>query len=204
MDDPEVLARFTKRYANNDVPWDAELPPPEVIDLVARLEPGAALDLGCGYGRTAIYLAQNGWVVDGVDFVETAVQEARRRAQLVHVDQNVTFHVGSVANLHFLQKRYDCAVDVGCFHALNPAQQQAYHDELCRLLKPAAIYLLFARLRDEQASLTDENTPPGTVEADLHRLFADSFSLQSMSMGETKMPDQPAWKSGWFEFVKNE
>ncbi len=203
MDDPEILARFTERYAQGDVPWDAELPPPEVIDLVARLEPGAALDLGCGYGRTAIYLAQKGWMVDGVDFVESAIAEARRRARLVHVDQNVTFHVGSVADLHFLQKKYDCAVDVGCFHALNPVQQQAYHDELIRLLKPAATYLLFARLRDEQVSPEDEDAPPGTVEADLRRLFADGFSLKSMSMGETKMPDKPAWRSGWFEFVKN-
>lgn len=202
MDDPEVLARFTERYANGDVPWDAELPPPEVIDLVARLEPGAALDVGCGYGRTAIYLAQNGWVVDGVDFVETAVIEAHRRARQAGVAQNITFHVGSVADLHFLQIAYDCAVDVGCFHALSPAQQQAYHAELLRLLKPGATYLLFARLRDERPPAEEESAPPGISEADLHTLFVAGFSLQSRILGETNMPEQPTWRSGWFEFIK--
>jgi SAM-dependent methyltransferase len=48
-------------------------------DELAGLEPGRALDLGCGAGRTAIWLAEHGWQVTGVDFSEVALGLARGR-----------------------------------------------------------------------------------------------------------------------------
>lgn len=44
------------------------------------LQPGMALDLACGLGRNAIWLAERGWAVTAVDFSEVAVAEAERRA----------------------------------------------------------------------------------------------------------------------------
>ena len=45
------------------------------------LAQGRALDVGCGSGRDAVYLAKHGWHVTGVDFAETGLNAARRRAQ---------------------------------------------------------------------------------------------------------------------------
>lgn len=87
----ESLARFTERYTNGQVPWDDSLPPPEVQALVATLPPGRALDLGCGYGRTAIYLAQHGWQVDAIDFVPQAIAEAEKRAMAAGVAPKFSF-----------------------------------------------------------------------------------------------------------------
>jgi SAM-dependent methyltransferase len=50
-----------------------------VGDELAGLEPGRALDLGCGAGRTAIWLAERGWEVTGVDFSGVALGQARER-----------------------------------------------------------------------------------------------------------------------------
>jgi len=46
---------------------------------LADLEPGRALDLGCGAGRTAIWLAERGWQVTGVDFSDVALAQAREK-----------------------------------------------------------------------------------------------------------------------------
>jgi len=158
------------------------------------------LDLGCGYGRTAIYLARQGWEVDGIDFVPLAIAEARSRARRAGLINNkVQFHNASVADLHFLQAPYDLAVDIGCLHALGPEDQAGYEASLKRLLRPGAWYLLFARLQDEEA-VEDPDGPRGIAEETVRRLFSENFLLQKDTPGWTEVEDGPAWKSGWFWF----
>ena len=196
MDD--TYQRLRRRYETGDVPWDAELPPPEVMALVEKLSPGRALDLGCGYGRTGIYLAQRGWHVDGVDFVELALEEAERRAAAAGVE--VTFHQSSVTDLGFLSGPYDLAVDVGCGHALDEAGLRAYREELRRLLRPGAIFLFFARTRGGENGPPGEegDGPRGLDEPLFRRLFARGFTLYRYERGLTEMDDGSSWQSAWF------
>ncbi len=73
------------RYEAADLVWSAEpnlfLPP-----LVRNLTPGRALDLACGEGRNAIWLAQQGWSVTGVDFSPVAIDKARKITRDASVD----------------------------------------------------------------------------------------------------------------------
>jgi SAM-dependent methyltransferase len=193
----ESLVRFTERYTNGQVPWDDVLPPPEVQDLVASLPRRRALDLGCGYGRTSIYLAQQGWQVDGVDFVPQAITEAKRRAEKAGAAERIQFHVGSVADLHFVSGLYDLAIDVGCMHSLSAPLQVAYRNELLRLLRPGAAYLLFARLRNPEDDPADG--PGGINEVALRALFAP-LKLQKSELGVTEGEDY-SWRSGWFWYL---
>lgn len=193
MDDS--YQRLRERYETGDVPWDAEQPPPEVIALVETLPPGRALDLGCGYGRTAIYLARRGWQVDGVDFIELALEEAERRAATAGAE--VSFHHGSVTDLGFLDGPYDLAVDVGCGHGLDESGLRAYRDELHRLLRPGAVFLFFARVRDA-APAEGGDGPRGLDEPLFRRLFAEGFSLYRYEQGLTEMDDGSSWRSAWF------
>jgi SAM-dependent methyltransferase len=55
-------------------------PDPTVVAEVEGLQPGRALDLGCGQGRNAAWLAQRGWDVTGVDFSDVALEAARLAA----------------------------------------------------------------------------------------------------------------------------
>ncbi|WP_420642976.1 class I SAM-dependent methyltransferase [Candidatus Leptofilum sp.] len=194
----ERLTRFTERYTSGEVPWDDVLPPPEVQELVSTLPPGRALDLGCGYGRTAIYLAQHGWQVEGIDFVPQAIEEANRRAAAQGVAGQIQFHVASVADLGFLNGRYDLAIDIGCMHSLSLELQTAYRDELLRLLQPAAAYLLFARLQHPDEEPSDGHR--GIDESELKRLFTP-FKLQKSEIGVTEGADYK-WQSGWFWYVR--
>ncbi|WP_225830454.1 class I SAM-dependent methyltransferase [Streptomyces sp. NK08204] len=82
-DDSRV--RWTRRYAG-DVPEWMLVPHPVVIGELNELDPSAhpadaALDLGAGAGRHALWLAARGWRVTAVDFVVDALHVAERRAR---------------------------------------------------------------------------------------------------------------------------
>ncbi len=197
--------RLRARYLAGDVPWDDSLPPPEVIDYISSQMPGMALDLGCGFGRASIYMANHGWQVDAVDFVPEAIVEAKKRAAEASVE--VHFHLAKVTSLNFLSGPYDFALDVGCGHALDQTELRYYRDQLCRLLPQGAIFLIFARLREEETRTGCEDLadgPPALNEGDLIRLFETGFILEWSERGTTDVPDQPTWTSGWFRFRRSD
>jgi SAM-dependent methyltransferase len=70
---------WDRRYAEPRLVWSAE-PNRFVVEEVAALPPGRALDLACGEGRNAIWLAGRGWDVTGVDFSGVAIAKARAMA----------------------------------------------------------------------------------------------------------------------------
>lgn len=187
------------RYAEGSVPWDHELPPPEVIDTFGQMTPGRMLDLGSGLGRAAIYLAGQGWEVDGVDFVAEAVAETRTRVATAGVAERVHLHVGSVTRLDFLRGPFDAAVDVGCAHSLDDDDLTLYADEVTRLLRPGGLYLLFTRLRAADAEPTTEG-PPGLVESFIRSTFEAAFDLERVEHGTTQVGDRPTYTSAWFWF----
>jgi len=73
------------RYAGVENLWAAK-PNRFLVAEVADLEPGRALDLACGEGQNAIWLATLGWQVTGVDYSEVAIAKARGRAERDGVD----------------------------------------------------------------------------------------------------------------------
>ena len=81
------------RYEEKELVWSAEpnlfLPP-----IVETLDIGTAIDLACGEGRNAIWLARNGWDVTGVDFSAVGIEKARELA----IDTSVDWLVADVTN----------------------------------------------------------------------------------------------------------
>jgi trans-aconitate methyltransferase len=78
------------RYQESPKRWSGN-PNATLVDVVAPLTPGRAVDLGCGEGADAIWLARQGWTVLGVDISPTAVTRARGAALEAGVDGRVTF-----------------------------------------------------------------------------------------------------------------
>ena len=83
---------WDRRYREKALVWSAE-PNRFLVEEVAELAPGRALDLGAGEGRNAVWLAERGWRVTAVDFSEVALEKARRIAaergvgiETVHAD----------------------------------------------------------------------------------------------------------------------
>lgn len=91
-------ADWDRRYAEKPLYWGAG-PNRFVAGEVSGLVPGRALDLACGEGRNAVWLAEQGWEVTGIDFSPVAIDKARAlgtergvHVELV-VDDVVTCHL---------------------------------------------------------------------------------------------------------------
>jgi SAM-dependent methyltransferase len=85
--------QWDERYRVDELIWKAE-PNRFLVEEVAGLAPGRALDLACGEGRNALWLAGKGWQVTAVDFSAVGLEKARRLAserglELVLVEADV-------------------------------------------------------------------------------------------------------------------
>ncbi len=84
---PPVLdeAFWEERYASSRALWSGD-PNPQLVAEAEGLTPGRALDVGCGEGRDAIWLAGRGWEVTGIDISTTALARARGHAEEAGAD----------------------------------------------------------------------------------------------------------------------
>ena len=121
------------------IPFFVNRPDENLVEYVDRgLIPAESrvLELGCGPGRNATYLAGKGCQVDAVDLSPAAIAWARERAREAGVD--VRFHRGDVFELTRteLVGPYDFVYDSGCFHHLPPHRRVSYLELLRRVLAP--------------------------------------------------------------------
>src|SRR5215470_179742 len=88
------------------------------------LTPGRVLELGCGNGRNATYLASLGCSVDAIDFSARAIEWAQDRAEQTGVPVN--FQCCSIFDAALTAGAYDLVYDCGCFHHLPPHRRKDY------------------------------------------------------------------------------
>mmetsp|Transcript_18474 Transcript_18474/g.8621 ORF Transcript_18474/g.8621 Transcript_18474/m.8621 type:complete len:84 (+) Transcript_18474:301-552(+) len=76
-----VESRFEKMYKTGDIPWDLGRPDFNLINIVTKspIPKSRALDIGCGTGDNAIWLAQKGFIVTGCDCSEIAIEESIKK-----------------------------------------------------------------------------------------------------------------------------
>lgn len=112
--------------------------------------PGRALDLGCGPGRNALYLASHGFSVDAVDLSPTALRWAEERARAAGAA--VRFHHADAFAPGVLEGPYDLIYDSGCFHHLPPHRRVSYRALLERALAPGGHFALVCFAAGEMGS----------------------------------------------------
>jgi SAM-dependent methyltransferase len=133
---------FHRQYAGGDAPWDIGEPQPEMVALEDAGTFGPrVLDVGCGTGETALFLASRGHDVTGVDAVPAAIATAQQRATERHLD--MCFRAADVLEvLPELIGKFHAVVDVGFFHALSDEQRTDFADKLAEKLAPGGVYAM--------------------------------------------------------------
>jgi ubiquinone/menaquinone biosynthesis C-methylase UbiE len=160
-----------------ELPWFSRSPFPAVRRAAAQkmFKSGArVLDIGCGAGTNALFLASSGYRVSGVDLAPGAVRAAQRRAEKAGL--SVDFRVGDVMQLPFPSRTFLGLTDVGCFHTVPIRLRPAYAGEAARVLAPGGKFLLCWVAREYTRSFGPPHRP--SVE-EVARVFERQFLIRS-------------------------
>lgn len=176
--------------------WDTNQVPPEVTQAFqsGTLPPGAALDLGCGTGTNVIYMAKQGRQSIGIDFVPQAIAKAKAKSQEAGVSTRTRFITADVTRIKELNlPQCVFALDMGCFHGLNPEGQLKYAQCLAEILIPEGRYLLYALEPHKDAGVTF-----GITAKRVKSVFSPWFHFDLIEPGSF-------WerKSNWFWMRRN-
>jgi SAM-dependent methyltransferase len=125
---------------NRKVPFFADMPDENLVEYMTKgiLLNGKVLELGCGPGRNAFYLAGEGFKVDAVDSSEEAINWAKERAE--EKGRNINFIKKDIFLLKHEESHYDFVYDSGCFHHIPPHRRSNYLTLIERALKPGLGY----------------------------------------------------------------
>jgi SAM-dependent methyltransferase len=171
MSDP---TRWDERYAKGDIPWDTGEPSSELLRVVAEvgIRPCRAVELGCGTGANAVWLARQGFDVSALDLSPLAIERARQRADEVGV--RVGFVVADVLTPHpDLAGPFDFFFDRGCYHVVRRENVAAYLETLRRLTRPGALGLVLAG----NAREPHDPGPPVVTEEQIRAELGELFDI---------------------------
>jgi SAM-dependent methyltransferase len=128
-------------YASGELPWDTGVPDEHLVTLVERggVKPGRALEVGCGTGTNALWLAAHGFDVVGVDVSPLAIEKARGKAAGA---PRCRFDVVDFLEASPAGGPFDFVFDRGCFHVFDDAAvRDKFAVRVAALLAPGGQWL---------------------------------------------------------------
>jgi len=172
-----------------EIPWNLESPPDFLVELVesGRIPPCSAVDLGCGAGNYAVWLAARGFHVTGVDISPKAVELAQQLA--VKKDVTCRFLAADLlGNLTELENSFDFAYDWEVLHHVFPDSRGRYVANVHRILRRGARYLSVCFSENDPSFGRKgkyRKTPLGTTlyfssEQELRDLFEPIFVVEEL------------------------
>jgi 2-polyprenyl-3-methyl-5-hydroxy-6-metoxy-1,4-benzoquinol methylase len=111
---------FAKAYADK-APWDIGKPQPAFVDSADQIS-GSVLDAGCGTGENALFFAQRGRRVTGIDYLDEPIKRAKQKA--AERGLTASFLVMDALALKDLPQVFDNVIDCGLFHVFSDADRK--------------------------------------------------------------------------------
>jgi SAM-dependent methyltransferase len=165
---------WDERYKSGDTPWDSGRPSEEMVRVLAEtnIVPCRAVELGCGTGTNAVWLAQRGFDVTAIDISPLALAQAQRRAADAGV--RVRFLQANVlAPSPELTGPFDFLFDRGCYHVVRRDHVDAFLTTLRHITRRGSMGLVLAG----NAKEPHDPGPPVVSEAELRAELASVFEI---------------------------
>lgn len=117
--------RFEERYQSGDLPWDIARPDRNLIETLDAFEiqPGRAIDIGCGTGDNVFWLMKKGFNAAGMDYSETAIKQAKEKAAARNLFPDL--FVSDILTKPIPGGPYQFAFDRGCFHSFSEDEERS-------------------------------------------------------------------------------
>ncbi len=136
------------------------------------MKPGRVLDVGCGTGENALFLARNGFTVFGIDLARGAIKSARAKA--VERGVKATFEVGNALATGFEKDYFDNVIDSGLFHTFEDQYRPVYVAEIARVLRRRGKYFMLC-FNDKEP--TDWGGPRRVTREEIEETFSPRFDI---------------------------
>jgi 2-polyprenyl-3-methyl-5-hydroxy-6-metoxy-1,4-benzoquinol methylase len=175
-------------------PWDIGRPQKEFVDLVRRGEiHGSVLDIGCGTGEHALFFAEEGFEVWGIDSAPKAIEKAKEKADERKLD--VHFSVLNALELTKLGRKFNTATDSGLFHTLSDEDRPLFAKSLADILAPGGTYFMLCFSDLEPAGYG----PRRITQQEIRDTFCDGWRINyirpAIFESRTRVDGPRAWLS---------
>ena len=189
------MDKIYRKTPLNEIPWNIDVPPHQLVELVdsRKVKPCKTIDLGCGIGNSAVYLASRGFGVTGIDVSTTAINIAKDNATKKEI--KCDFLVADVlGDLCEVKETFDFAFEWELLHHIFPEHRRKYVANVHKLLNPGSVYLsvCFSEKDSEFGGSGNYRlTGLGTVlyfssKHELRRLFEPFFKIRELKTIEIR------------------
>jgi SAM-dependent methyltransferase len=180
--------------------WESPHPVRALVELFERpgFRPQRVLELGCGNGVNAVFMAGRGCQVTAVDISQTALKMARGKARLAKVE--IEFVEGDIFELDPTRAPYDFIFDRGMFHHVQVFHFEDYEELVAdRLVADGYFHLICHHVSTRPTVLLDclcgfvgkllgflsgtlVETGAGFTADELREIFSERFRFQSIDL----------------------
>jgi len=158
---------WNETYASGQpLPWDTGMPDPVLVEMIASgaIAAGRTLEIGCGTGTNAIFLAQHGFTVLGIDISEIAVERARAKAHGTCRFEAVDFLAAPPIGGPF-----EFVFDRGCFHVFDGEHERVrFAENVAAALVEGGVWL--SLIGSTEGAPRDEGPPRRSAREVVHAI----------------------------------
>lgn len=184
--------KLEEAYQNKphkDIPWNFEAPPDKLVELIVKgtIKPCRAIDLGCGAGNYALYLAGRGFEMTGVDSSRSAIRIAKKNAKKRNLECDF-LEIDVLGGLEKIQGTFDFVYDWLLLHHIYPKTRRLYCENVNKILNPGGRYLSVCFSEEDRqfgGSGKYRETALGTTlyfssEKEMRDLFVPYFQIEEL------------------------
>jgi 2-polyprenyl-3-methyl-5-hydroxy-6-metoxy-1,4-benzoquinol methylase len=177
-------------------PWDIGRPQREIIRLAEDGEiSGRVLDVGCGTGENALYLANLGFEVWGIDSASSAIKKAKEKAKKRGI--TVNFLVSEALKLQSIKNKFDTVIDCGLFHVFSDEERPLYAESLLSALHPGGKYFMVCFSEHEPGSYG----PRRVTQAEIRATFGKGWKINYIREAELETTFDEEGVKAWLSSI---
>jgi ubiquinone/menaquinone biosynthesis C-methylase UbiE len=177
---------FEQMY-EGQAPWDIGRPQPAIVKLAetGRIQ-GSVLDVGCGTGENARFLASQRHETWGIDFVPVAIERAQAKAAQQKIQAH--FQVGDALELEALGRQFDTVIDCGLFHTFSDEERPIFVRGLAAVLRPEGLLHILCFSDQEPGT----EGPRRVNQQEIQDAFRDPWQVKAIEAIQFEVAPQAA------------